>query len=150
MFRFRKLMKILKITSLAFLNIVLLVSFGTVYAQSEILSFRRGKYRAYSEMEYQTQFSAQYSKFEEDDGTDQKFYVMEALIHFSPVNLEGHPFSLASFLERVGYLSLDIGLSEVKFNPSREADGTYYSLKTVYWRANSPFAIMVNFLKADF
>ena len=126
-------MKLIKYSLIFYAIIALIFSFSTLSAQNN----------------YQAEVGAMYLSQKNEDKDTMKLYGVGATMYFTPVN-SNHPFAEASFLERVGSVSL-FSLSYMeKYNESDiELDGPEYEGEITYMQSGIPVTITIGYELGD-
>ncbi len=95
---------------------------------------------AYAAEQYQTEVSAEYSRFDSDDGLRVIFYGPKVEWFFSPVNTSEHSYAEAAFLEHIGSVFASVQKMSTNIG-AVDADGPLAQVGINYTRPDFPFAI---------
>ena len=103
----------------------------------------------YAQDSYQTEISAGYSRWDDEDDNKTTQYDISAKLHFLPVNTVEHPLAEAAFLERIGSIELLIGKAESKGESiiDIEANGPYYGVALTYAKPDLPVVLQAQYAK---
>jgi len=99
-----------------------------------------GVIAAYAEEQYQTAVSGLYSHVDGDQGSSTISYGLSGREYFTPVKTDGHPYSEASFLERIGSMYGVVQQQEFK-SPGRTGDGPFLGIELNATKPGFPLAI---------
>jgi len=103
----------------------------------------------YAQDSYQTEISASYSRWDDEDDNKTTQYDISAKLHFLPVNTVGHPLAEAAFLERIGNVQLHVGKVESKGESiiDIEANGPLYGAALTYAKPDLPVVLQAQYAK---
>lgn len=103
----------------------------------------------YAQDSYQTEISAGYSRWDDEDDNKTTTYDISAKLHFLPVNTVEHPLAEAAFLERIGNVQLHVGKAEYKSDSTidMEANGPLYGATLTYAKPDLPVVLQAQYAK---
>lgn len=115
--------------------ILLLLNSGFVYAQES----------------YRTEISANYFHCRDQEDDESNVYSAQARLYFTPVNTSNHPLAEASFLERIGSVTLLGGQGRGE-GSSFDSEGPFYGASLRLSKPEIPVTLHANYTKtkADF
>lgn len=104
---------------------------------------------AFAQETYRTRISAGYLYFDDELDYELNDYGISASVFFSPVDPKDHLRAEASFLERIGGVSVFGSLSDFETGNGYEGDGFFYGVSTTLMKPKLPFMLAAKYAKQE-